>query len=630
MNKAVRSSVWLSLVLLSSGLAQTTYREAPMLAEQVADGGLPQVEERLPTEPLVIEPFGDIGQYGGTLRVPETNATTWGATGYIAGRSTPIVTREDGSFEPHLARDFKLSEDGRTITLYLREGVKWSDGTPHTAQDYLFWYEDVLLNEELTPVVPPTFYAGGEVMTVDAPDDYTVRFNFAIPNPNFLAQLAINGGSYYQPQHYLSQFHADFADPSELQATVDEAGYENWGLLFNDRMAELGWGSANRPAGVPTMYAYNVVERGTNTTHLERNPFFWMVDPEGNQLPYIDALRVELVTDAQVLTTMAINGEFDIVPGNTNDLPLYVQNAERSDYRVLDWKSVYNEYTIFPNQTHVDKEQRDLLQNPRFRQALSLAIDRTEINEVAYLGLGTETQATAAPGTKYYREEFANAYASYDPEQANQLLDDMGLMWDSNEQYRLRPDGKRLSLQIEVSTGYAPSHVQASELVVDYWRAIGIDASFQVRSPELFEEIGRSSDFDVRTYGLVTQPIRWRWLLREWVPTEPVWSGWSTLWSEWYVSDGNEGMVPPPRIMRLYELHDTWNQHPDEAVRDQALMDILEYQAENINLIGTVAYAPFPILASNRLHNVPEGLPWFWDTGGFMSAHPWAWYIAGD
>lgn len=217
--------VAVAMVLVASiAYAQGPLGEPLMLADQVASGQLPPMSERLPAEPLIAPGVEVSGKYGGTLQLYHSAASSWNEVGTIAGRITPVVTESGGGFRPFLARDFALSEDGKTITLWLREGLRWSDGTLHTADDYVYWYEEVLLNKDLTPQVSPTFAPGGEVMLVEALDDYTVTFSFAIPNPNFLVQMAINGGSYYQPQQYMKRFHAEHASEEDLALLVASAG----------------------------------------------------------------------------------------------------------------------------------------------------------------------------------------------------------------------------------------------------------------------------------------------------------------------------------------------------------------------------------------------------------------------
>ncbi|MBC7321362.1 ABC transporter substrate-binding protein, partial [bacterium] len=158
-----------------TGKKITKFKEAPMLAELVKQGKLPPVEQRLPKEPLVVRVVEEIGQYGGTWR------RAWLGPADGAGVDRLLIEpllRYDSSYKkvPQLAKNWKVSRDGKIFTFYLREGVKWSDGVPFTADDVIFYYEDILLNKELTPVVPDWMQIEGTIGKVEKVDDYTVRF----------------------------------------------------------------------------------------------------------------------------------------------------------------------------------------------------------------------------------------------------------------------------------------------------------------------------------------------------------------------------------------------------------------------------------------------------------------------
>ena len=199
-----------SLLAANAALA---YQEAPMLAERVAVGELPPVDERLPAEPLAVTPIEAIGSYGGTLR-----RVLIGSSGdhntilRIVGPQSLVRWKPDYSgLEPNLATSWEISDDAREYTFHLREGLKWSDGHPLTTEDIRFFVEDIL-NSDFYGSPPVQFVSGGETVAIETPDDYTVTFKFKEPNGLFLYDLASPYGAppVLWPKHYCSQFHPKY------------------------------------------------------------------------------------------------------------------------------------------------------------------------------------------------------------------------------------------------------------------------------------------------------------------------------------------------------------------------------------------------------------------------------------
>ncbi|MDD9989190.1 MAG: ABC transporter substrate-binding protein [Spirochaetaceae bacterium] len=264
--------------------------EAPALAEQVAAGTLPPLAERLPAEPYVVQPFGETGRYGGDLRRVYRTASDGLAYGRLAMETLLRFSPGQGTaVEPNIARDFSVSDDGTSITVYLREGMRWSDGEPFTADDIMFWYEDWAINEELNPSPPTWMTVGGEPGVWEKIDDYTVRLTF--PGVNGLAarQLADPSGSSrgmgrMMPKHYLSQFHPSHQTKEKLDEMVAAAELDSWMDLFSDRNNYF------LNADLPVLDAWDItVAAPAARVIAERNPYYWKVDTEGHQLPYMDA-----------------------------------------------------------------------------------------------------------------------------------------------------------------------------------------------------------------------------------------------------------------------------------------------------------------------------------------------------
>jgi len=349
----------------------------------------------------------------------------------------------------------------------------------------------------------------------------------------------------------------------------------------------------------------------------ERNPYYWKVDPEGNQLPYIDRIFVSTVGEREMLSAKIVAGEVDLEGLQTDlkDLPLYKDSAEQANYQVLIWNRVQGVDVCYqPNQTYAeDLVLRDILRDVRFRRALSLAIDRDDINEAIYFGLATPRQTTVIPQSKYFEPEFASAYAEYDLDKANALLDEMGLKWDENHEYRLRPDGKRLSIILEYAEMETPK-TPTSELIKEYWKDIGVDLSVKMITGELDS---------IRYMGNLVQMGLWHadrcgflfdtepfW----WVPMRYQWEcTWAPLWARWYETGGEAGEEPPEEVKKNIERWERMRITPDEEERIRLGKEILRSQAENLWTIGTVGLAPHPVIVRNNLRNVPEKAVLGWD-----------------
>ncbi len=591
----------------ATGKAITKFHEAPMLRVKVAAGELPPVEERLPEEPLVLIPVEEIGQYGGTWHRAWTGPSDAPGPGRI---TVDNILRHDPDGKkvlPNIARAWKLSDEGRTLTLYLRKGMKWSDGVPFTADDIIFWYKDIILNDELTPAKPSWMIVGGKLGEVEKIDDYTVRLHFVQPYGVLLDSLAIYGGQggFFAPRHYLKQFHPNYTSEERLEKMVKEEGFNYWYQLF---MAKNDW--IQNP-DLPTLRAWKPINEPT-ATHwiMERNPYYWKVDTAGNQLPYLDRVTHVLAEDPEVINLKAMAGELDFQLRHLmlNNYPMFMEASEKGNYRVVTWESGFGSDVAFsPNLTYKgDPVLRDIIRDRRFRIALSLAINREEINELCYLGLGEIRAATVPPQNPAYREEFGKKYIEYNPERANALLDEMGLRWDKDHKYRLRPDGKTLSLTIEVVAGIFGPWVDASELVKEYWEEIGIKTAVKTEERALWYQRLYAGEIQVAvwSFGQVLFPIIRGLRLIPFARECPF----APLIGEWYVSRGKSGVEPWGDLKKVLDLWEKAKLTVDREKRIQLTQEILRINAENVWNIG-ILRAPATMcmgVLKNNFRNVPE------------------------
>ena len=384
---------------LAPAAAPAKFTEAPMLADKVKAGQLPAVEQRLPASPQVVQPLQQVGRYGGTWRIAwkgPADFHAYGRENYDEMLRWPRDPKDP--IGPGLVEKWDFNADGTQLTLHLRPGLKWSDGQPFTTDDILFWWNDIALDTNLYPAPPPEWVINGQKMQLEAQGPETITLKFAGPNGMALRMLAFHGCQwplnferfgFYAPKHYLTQFHPKYNNGA------------NDYKVFNDKADDL---NPDRPA----MTAWHVtsVRTGRPRVIAERNPYYWRVDPQGNQLPYIDQLRLDLVENDEALNLKAINGELDMQFRGI-DLAKYSllqENKQKGDYRVLRWPDASGSpVSLFVNQTIDDPELRPIFQNLQFRQALSYAINRKRINEVSYFGLGTERNALLIPAVAVLR-----------------------------------------------------------------------------------------------------------------------------------------------------------------------------------------------------------------------------------
>lgn len=597
---------------LGTALAQQSYNEAPELAALVEAGELPPVEERLPQNPLVIEVVDQIGTYGGTLRRAFTGPAD--ANNYVRIVYDALVrfSSDGGEIVPHIVESWENSEDFHTWTLHLREGARWSDGEPFTAEAITFWYESVIGNEDLTPSLPTWLQnSDGSAATVQAVDDYTVEFTFDSPNTLFLTELTFQDGgdrtlAAFLPGHYLSQFHPDFAEAAELDAMVRSAGLSNWTDLFMARAMPTE--NPDRPTMAAWIPHESTVSDQVFT--IRRNPYYIGVDPEGNQLPYIDEVRFRYFADFEALNFAAVAGELDFQARHIEmtNYPVLVENGDRSNYHVITWPSFGgSDAAIWFNQEYViDEELGGLLADQDFRVALSHAINRDEIRESAFLGLGEIRQPVPAPWHPYYPgDEYAKMYTEFDPELANQMLDELGLEQGTNGR-RTLPNGQPLRLEISVVPAFGP-WPDVAQLVAADWAAVGVQTDVQVRERTVHFTMRDSNELQIEIWNEDTTAFPFTGNPKADPRSNP-----ATIFAvesrHWYESDGQRGREPHPDIARIVEIIDTAKTVSGEEQIELA-QELYRHTATKAFALGTVGLSPMVqgvVVVNNDLMNVPD------------------------
>lgn len=601
-------AVALVLCAIPAGAA-LAFGEAPSLAEQAAAGELPPVEERLPAEPLVITPHEAVGTYGGTMYTVAENLRGFGTDLHVIGFEPPLsITRDGLGVRPNVLKDYE-TEDYQTWTLYFREGMRWSDGAPFTADDMMFWWEDEVQNPEITEVVYIREFQGA---TIEKIDDHTVVMTLSRPFPMFEYTLATQWGYlgiWWRPKHYLQQYHPSYRDEAELEVLAAEEGYDTVRELYR---AKAGWSAKPVRAETPAITAFVPVDQRLETWVWERNPYYFKVDTEGNQLPYIDSHVVREIRDAETIQAQIVSGQVDVEVWHTTleNFALYRANEEDGEYRTLMWQNDRGaDVMLLPNQTYEDEALAEVFRDKRFRQALSLAIDREEINEMLYFGLATPRQFTLHPDSRFFQPDWAEAFADYDPDRANALLDDMGLTERDGAGYRLRPDGERLAFAAEYWPSEPETKTPIMELVKDHWAELGIDLALQPQDRSLNAQRASANQIAMNLWhGGGAIDIDWQINSRPPLPAGSI--TWGLGYNDWMESDGEDGVEPPSEVKHLYELADELSREIDPDRRLEIGTEMWQMQADHLFHIGTVGMAPYPIIVNKDLRNIPEEALW--------------------
>ncbi|MFT5015040.1 MAG: peptide/nickel transport system substrate-binding protein, partial [Dinoroseobacter sp.] len=446
----------------TAGLYQ--FDQAPGLAARVRSGDLPPLLDRLPADPVVLFPIDGIGTYGGTGRVffsdqDKINPVENGLT------VDPTASR----IFPNTLESWSFSNGARTVTFRLRDGLKWSDGSPHTSDDYLFFHQHVLLNSELNPVSLPRW---GDSKAVRI-SDTEFRFEFAEPFPLLINVLAQLGDYFVVPAEYMKQFHPTFVPREQLMRRIRDAGYISWMAYFT---AISQW-TRHEPPLAPTMRPFLFTGRTPSAAFYERNPYYWKVDSAGNQLPYIDRIRAEIINNQEVMAAKAATGQVDFASYSLKpqDFPLFKLGEKTAGIKVHVWNRLHgSDVIIQPNLNIANPKLRSVFNDLTFRKALSVAINREEMNSIIYFNQGTPRQATVIPTSRFYEPEFATAYTQYDPDQANAWLDQAGLIDLDDDGLRNYPDGESFTVTLEYIDFESPKNITL-ELVTSYWREVGLD-----------------------------------------------------------------------------------------------------------------------------------------------------------
>jgi peptide/nickel transport system substrate-binding protein len=627
----------LALALVATpvvALAQSKYKEAPILAEQVKAGKLTPVDQRLPSEPLVVPVVERIGQYGGVWRRAFLGPAD--ANNYVRVVYDALVRHspDGGKIEPKIAAGWESSRDFKQWTIKLRPGSRWSDGAPFTADDVVFWYKDVLLNKDLMPSLPSWMKnADGTPAVVEKVSATAVRWTYKQPNTLVLTALAnADGGdrtyAAFLPAHYLKKFHPTYAKKEDLDKLVAADGFKTWTELFAARNAP-----PENPER-PTMAAWVPVTRVSDQIFtLRRNPYFVGVDPSGNQLPYLDEVRFTFFADIQALNLAAIAGDFDMQERHIQmtNYPVFKENEKTGKYRVITWPTFGGaDAVVMLNQTYkADAEIGKLMATREFRVALSHAINRDQIKESVFLGLGEARQGVPSPGHPYYPgDQYAKKYTEFRPDEANKMLDALGLTKRDGDGIRQLPSGKRVVLELSVVPAFA-AWPDVAQLVAKDWEKVGVKTVVQLRERALHFRMRDNNELMVEMWNEDTTGFPFTGNAKFDPRNSPILTL-GPLFTRWLETKGKEGVEPTAPVKRIIEIVD---QAKTVGVEQQGKLaqELFRIWVDNLWEIGTVGRTPMVqgvVVTSARFHNVPTTLGNDWPLRSPGNARPEQFFFA--
>ena len=626
------SRVWFFLLscFFVQGAQANPLVETPMFLEDVMAKKLPPVQERMPEPPLVVPLEGKQGQqgrHGGTLHMLIGRSRDVRML-VVYGYSRLVGYDRDLKIVADLLESFEV-EEGRVFTMKLRKGHKWSDGAPFTSEDFRYFWEDVATNKELSPAGPPgDLVVDGELPKVEILDKSTVRYTWAKPNPDFLPRMAAASPLFiFRPAHYLKKFHKKY-NPKVAEPEADGGKPKRrWAQVHNREDNMYQFDNPNLPTLQPWM---NTSKPPADRFVAVRNPYFHRVDASGRQLPYIDRVIMQ-VAEGKLIPAKTGSGESDLQARDIqfNNYTFLKKGEERNNYRTLLWRTAKgSQFALFPNLNVNDPVWREVVRDVRFRRALSLAIDRSLVNQCLYFGLALEGNNTVLAESPLYRKDYQTRWAQYDRKAAARLLDEMGLKKGLDGMRKL-PDGRPLEIIAETS-GETTEQTDVLELIRETWREVGIKLYTKPSQREVLRNRVFSGEALMSVWtgfdnGIPTADMN----PDELAPTSQQQLQWPRF-GQYFETRGKAGEAPDiPAAKELMQLYRAWRGSATTAEREKVWHRMLEIHADQQFVIGVVSGVLQPVVARTNLRNVPEKGLYNWDPGAFFGIYrPETFWIA--
>jgi peptide/nickel transport system substrate-binding protein len=619
----LRGAAAIALLPCCGGRAAAASGEPPALREAVAAGELPPMAARLPKNPKRIDFEAEgkvLGRYGGRLRTllgtaKDTRLLTVNEYARLVGFNRKL------ELEPDILESFESEHDSRFV-LRIREGHRWSDGHPFTTEDFRYWWEDVATNEKLNEgAVDPAMMPAGKLPVFTVIDELTLSYEWPLPNPEF--PLALAGPSplfIYMPAHYMKQFHVKYADREELAERVRAEGVPDWSSLHIRKGRMYRQENPDLPRLDPWQ---NTTADPSQRAVFKRNPYYHRVDPEGRQLPYIDEVIANFGSTG-IIAAEAGAGQSDLQARYIQfDNYTFLKQAEKThDFEVRLWTDgVSSDVALYPNLNVADPGWHVLMNEARFRRALSLGLDRNELNQQLYFGLAKPGGNTVLPQSPLYEPKYDELWTAHDPDRANVLLDGLGLFRRDSDGIRLMPDGRRMELVVE-SSGERTVETDAMELVRYHWADLGIKVYVRSLQRDLLRRRFLNGDTKMTIskgldIGLATADSNPEQL----APVSTAQPNWP-VWGQYTETMGTAGKLPPiGPANRLLSLYNAWRQTATAEERRKIWEEMLTIYADQVFSIGIARETIQPVLVNRRLRNLPEKGIFAWQPTAFFGVY---------
>jgi len=606
------------LVLPALPAIAADFKEADILKQKVSSKALPPVKDRLPENPLVVKPVESVGKHGGDWNMA-----------LVGGGSLSMLFRYQ-AYEPllrytpdwsgvtlNVAEAFDGNEDSTVYTIRLRKGMKWSDGQPYTTADVKFWYDTILTDKRVAVNGQGHWKTAGKPAKLEVVDEQTFKVIFDQPNGMFPLQVAWSNSDHTTrcPKHYLEQFHIDYNPKADELAK--QRGFESWIAAFQ---SASGFQDDNafflNSSKKPCLHAWVfTIAPGENTERAvaERNPYYWKVDTEGNQLPYMDRIVYQMVADPQVLLLKVMQGEIDLMDqyiATPNNKSVLYDAREQGNYDFYTLTSTEaNVMNFIFNFNHNDETKRKLFRNKDFRAALSMALDRQSLIDAVLVGQGAPAQPSIKQGDPLYNEQLATQFTSFDVEKANGMLDQI-LPKRDDQNFRLDEKGRRVTIIFEIDQARAV-FLDLFQLVIPMFQAVGIDAQMRTMDRSLWEtRVRQGRDFDATAHqfganGGVAAMLDPRY----YVPTDSN-AMYAPAWQLWYLDRGNaDAEEPPEETKKQLELYDKLKATSDPAGQQAIMKQILQGAAENFYVFGISQPPDGYGIVKNNMKNITRTMP---------------------
>ncbi len=594
-------------LFLSTQALSSNWTGAPSLEDAIAAGELPPVEERLPANPRVVT-FGEgqgPGEYGGAMRLLMGKAKDIRQM-TIYGYARLIAYDRNQELQADILESFEV-EDDRIFTFVLRTGHKWSDGAAFTSEDFRYFWEDIILNSELAEGrMESALMVEGELPAFEIIDDRTVRYTWKNSNPYFLPAIAGPNPLYlYKPAHYLKKFHKKYAGDEAMAKMVTESGKRNWMAVHHGKDRPYKQSNPELPTLQPWR---NTTKPPSDRFVFNRNPFFHRVDSTGKQLPYIDDVVIAIASN-KLIAAKAGAGEADLQARyiRLDNYPFLKKGTKNHPYLVHLWSTAKGaQLALYPNLNTNDPEFKALMRNADFRRALSMGVNRKQINQVVYFGLAKPSNNTVISESSLYKPEYAETWSQFDIAAANKLLDGIGLTERDDRGIRKLPDGRPLEIPVQTA-GESTEQTDVLELIHDSWLKIGVKLFSVPSQREVFRSRVFSGEAMMAIWGGLENGLPSANSIPRWIsPTSKYQYQWPK-WGEYIETGGRAGEAPDlPEGKELVKLYDDWRMATTDSEREAIWHNMLAINTDQIFSIGIVNGVKQPVVVNKHLNNVPE------------------------